>query len=263
MDDRQILGVFEGETGAMLTPYDNAPHKGVLNRSPDDLNKRVARYYDMGMQLHFHTVGDGAVRAALDALEYARERGSEEHRNLRHTFSHLGLVDPTDMPRFAELNAAASFTLAWGDTTEWTINLELPALGRERVARLYPIRSLLAAGAVVLGGSDWIYGDLDPLVSIETGITRDDAYGPISTSDFEVFDDETDELATLIDAYTINGAWQLHAEERSGSIEVGKRADMVIYDRNLFEIPTGEISEATVDLTLFDGRVVYRRPDKR
>ncbi len=111
--------------------------------------------------------------------------------------------------------------------------------------------------------SDWIYGDLDPLVSIETGITRDDAYGPISTSDFEEFGDETVDLATLIDAYTINGAWQLHAEDRSGSIEVGKRADMVIYDRNLFEIPTGEISEATVDLTLFDGRVVYRRPDKR
>ncbi len=256
-----VDGVFEGGTGALLAPYDNAPHTGVLNRTPDDLNKRVSRFYDMGMQLHFHTMGDGAVRAALDALEFARERGSEEHKSLRHTLSHVGLVDQADLPRFAALNAAASFTLVWADTSEWTINLEIPAIGRERVAKLYPIRSLLQAGAVVLGGSDWNYGDLDPLLSIETGITRDNAEGPSSSSEFEVFDSETVDLATLIDAYTINGAWQIHAEDESGSIEAGKRADLVVYDRNLFEIPPAEISEARVDLTLFDGRVVYRRPD--
>jgi hypothetical protein len=256
-----VDGVFEGGTGTLLAPYDNAPHTGVLNRTPDDLNKRVSRFYDMGMQLHFHTMGDGAVRAALDALEFARERGSEEHKSLRHTLSHVGLVDQADLPRFAALNAAASFTLVWADTSEWTINLEIPAIGRERVAKLYPIRSLLQAGAVVLGGSDWNYGDLDPLLSIETGITRDNAEGPSSSSEFEVFDSETVDLATLIDAYTINGAWQIHAEDESGSIEAGKRADLVVYDRNLFEIPPAEISEARVDLTLFDGRVVYRRPD--
>ena len=112
----------------------------------------------------------------------------------------------------------------------------------------------------MLGGRDWNYGDLDPLLSIETGITRDDPYGPSSPAVFEVFGDEMVDLATMIDAYTINGAWQVHAEDVAGSIEPGKRAELVVYDRNLFEIDASEISEAIVDLTIFDGRIVYRRP---
>ena len=254
-----VDGVVEGETAALIEPYDNVDHTGVLNHSTEDLQARVQRFYDDGMQLHFHTMGDGAARAALDALEYARSNGSEEHLALRHTLSHLGLIDPADMPRFAELNAGASFTLVWGTTDEWTYNLEIPVLGRDRVARLYPIRSVAEAGGVVLGGSDWNYGDLSPLISIEAGLTRDDPYGPESAGEFEVFGDETIDLKTLIDAYTINGAWQIRAEDIAGSIEVGKRADIVVYDRNLFEISPYEISEAQVDLTVFDGRIVYRQ----
>jgi predicted amidohydrolase YtcJ len=256
-----VDGVFEGETGSVLEPYNSVDHHGVLNYEPAALRERVARFYDLGMQLHFHTIGDRAVREALDALEFARDRGSEEHKSIRHTLSHLALISPADMPRFAELNAGASFTMVWGYTWDWTMNLEIPAIGRERVARRYPIRSVHEAGGVVLGGSDWNYGDLDPLLSIETGITRDDPFGPSSPGDFEVFGDEHVDLATMIDAYTINGAWQLHAEDTSGSIEVGKRADVVVFDRSLFEIDAPEISEANVDLTIFDGRVVYRRPD--
>ena len=255
-------GVFEGETGAVLEPYENLGHHGVLNVAPEDLRKRVARYYDMGMQLHFHTMGDAAVREALDALQFARERGSEEHRELRHTLSHLGLIDPADMPRFAALNTGASFTMVWGYTSDWTTELNIPALGRERVARFYPIRSVHEAGGVVLGGSDWNYGELDPLLSVETGITRDEPYGPTPSSGAEILGDESVDLATMIDSYTINGAWQLHAEDVAGSIEAGKRADLVVYDRDLFALPPAHISEARVALTIFDGRVVYRRSDE-
>ncbi len=258
-----VDGVFEGETGAVLEPYDNVDHHGVLNVALDALKERVARYYDLGLQLHFHTMGDAAVRAALDALEYARKRGSEEHKELRHTLSHLGLIDPADMPRFAELNTGASFTMVWGYTSDWTVNLNIPALGRERIARFYPIRSVQEAQGVVLGGSDWNYGELDPLLSLETGITRDDPFGPASPGEFEVFDDESVDLATMIDSYTINGAWQIHAEDVSGSIETGKRADIVVYDHNLFDIPAAKISEARVEVTIFDGRVVYRRSDEQ
>jgi predicted amidohydrolase YtcJ len=256
-----VDGVVEGETAALLEPYTNVDHLGILNHSTEELRSRVQRYYDAGMQLHFHTMGDGAARAALDALEFARQNGDPRHLELRHTLSHLGLIDPTDFPRFAELNAGASFTLAWGTTDEWTYQLEIPSIGKERVRRLYPIRSVAEAGGVVLGGSDWNYGDLDPLISIEVGITRDDPYGPDSAGEFKVFDDETVDLKTLIDAYTINGAWQIHAEEAAGSIEPGKYADLVVYDRNLFEIDPYEISEAQVDLTIFNGQVVYRRVD--
>jgi len=258
-----VDGVFEGETAAVLAPYEGLGHHGVLNVAPEDLKRRVAHYYDLGMQLHFHTMGDAAAREALDALEYAREHGSDEHKALRHTLSHLGLIDPADLPRFAKLNTGASFTMVWGYPTEWTYSLNIPVLGRERVARFYPIRSVREAGGVVLGGSDWNYGDLDPLLSIETGITREDPFDPASTGEFEMVSDEKVSLATMLDAYTINGAWQLQADDISGSIEPGKRADVVVYDRNLFAIPAAEISEARVELTIFDGRVVYRRPDEQ
>lgn len=253
-----VDGVVEGETAALLDPYINANHRGTLNHSTADLKARVQRFYNEGMQLHFHTMGDGGTRAALDALEFARDNGSPEHLELRHTLSHLALIDPADLPRFAELNAGASFTLAWAYTDDWTYQLEMPVLGKERVKRLYPIRSVAEAGGVVLGGSDWNYGELDPLVSIEAGITRDDPYGPASSGEFKVFASETVDLKTLIDAYTINGAWQVHAEDLAGSIEPGKRADLVVYDRNLFALDPHEISEAQVELTILDGRVVYR-----
>jgi len=211
------------------------------------------------MLIHFHTMGDRAVREALDAIEYARENGDEAYENLRHTVSHLGLVHPNDRPRFAELNTGASVTMVWAYNDKWTQNLEIPSLGLERVRSMYPIRSIQAAGGVILGGSDWNYGELDPLQSIETAITRDDPGGPTPDSEYDTLGNEHVDLATMIDAYTINGAWQIHAEDVAGSIETGKRADIVIYDRNLFEIDAYEISEARVDFTIFDGRIVYRR----
>lgn len=254
-----VDGVFEGETGATLEPYHSVDHAGPQFMTPDQLNARVMHYYDRGILIHFHAIGDRAVREALDAIEYARENGDEAYENLRHTISHLGLVHPNDRPRFAELNTGASVTMVWAYNDKWTQNLEIPSLGLDRVSNMYPIRSIQAAGGVILGGSDWNYGDLDPLQSIETAITRDDPRGPTQDSEYDILGNEHVDLATMIDAYTINGAWQIHAEDVSGSIETGKRADIAIYDRNLFEIDAYEISEALVDLTIFDGRVVYRR----
>ena len=252
-----VDGVFEGESGAVLEPYTGTEdYLGELNHDPELLKQRVQRYYDMGLQLHFHTMGDRAARVALDALASARKNGPAESRHLRHSLSHLGLIADDDMPRFAKLNAAASFTPVWGYSDEWTTNLEMPTLGRERVARLYPLRSVAAAGAVVVGGSDWNYGALDPLLSIETGVTRADPYGP---SELEQFTSEAVDLGLMIDAYTINGAWLVHKDDELGSIEIGKRADIVVYDRNLFEIDPAGISDANVELTIFDGRVVYDR----
>ena len=254
-----VDGVFEGETGATLEPYHSVDHAGPQFMTPDQLNARVMHYYNKGMLIHFHAIGDRAVREALDAIEYARENGDEAYENFRHTISHLGLVHPNDRPRFAELNTGASVTMVWAYNDKWTQNLEIPSLGLERVSNMYPIRSIQAAGGVILGGSDWNYGELDPLRAIETAITRDDPQGPTQDSEYDILGNEHVDLATMIDAYTINGAWQIHAEDVAGSIEAGKRADIAIYDRNLFEIDAYEISEARVDFTIFDGRIVYRR----
>ena len=253
-----VDGVLEGETAALVEPYIGLDHSGTLNHTSDELRQRVARYDAMGLQIHMHTIGDGAVRAGLDAIEYAREANSDNplSNDLRHTLSHLELVHPDDLGRFAELDVSASFTGVWAYPTTWITDLNLPVLGQERVERIYPIGSVHRAGAVVVGGSDWIYGSLDPLDSIEVAITRqnpDDAEGLVGNTD------ESIDLATAIDAYTSTAAWAMHQEDRVGSIEVGKRADIVVLDRNLFEIPKTEINEASVRFTIFDGEIVYRQ----
>ena len=253
-----VDGVFEGETASVIEPYHELGHRGTLNHSPDELKERVARYDSMGLQVHMHTMGDGGARAALDAIEYARGQNADasESRDLRHHLAHLGLIHADDIARFGQLNVAANFTAAWAYPTDWDLKLNLPTLGRERIDAMYPIDSVHSAGGVVVGGSDWIYGPLDPLISIEVAITRQDPNDPdglIGNTDDSV------DISTMIDAYTINGAWLMHQEDRTGSIDIGKRADIVVLDRSLFAIPATEISEASVDLTIFDGTVVYER----
>jgi predicted amidohydrolase YtcJ len=254
-----VDGVFEGETAALVDPYTGLGHNGNLNHTRAELLERVTRYDAMGLQVHMHTMGDGAVRAGLDAIEHAQEKnaGNPLSNDLRHHLSHLGLIHADDIARFASLNAAANFTGAWAYPSTWVLNLNVPVLGRERVDRMYPINSVHESGGVVVGGSDWIYGPLDPLESIEVAITRrdpNDANVPAGNTRDSI------DLATAIDAYTINVAWLMHQEDKVGSIEIGKRADIVVLDKNLFEIPPAKINETSVLITIFDGKIVYRKP---
>ena len=134
--------------------------------------------------------------------------------------------------------------------------LGTPAIGAERLLQMFPIGSVARSGGRIVGGSDYWVTSLDPLPAIEVGITRQDPHanaGPALNSN------EAVDLDTMIAAYTINGAWQMGLDDVQGSIEVGKRADLVVLDRNLFEIPPSEISEAVVLETIFDGRTVYKR----
>ena len=120
---------------------------------------------------------------------------------------------------------------------------------------MYPIASIQRAGGRVVGGSDWYVSSLNPLVAIETAVRRQD---PDARGGAVLNENERVDLATMIEAYTINGAYTASQENQVGSIETGKRADLIVLDRNLFEIPVTEINEAKVELTLFDGEVVYR-----
>ena len=256
-----VDGVLEGETAALVAPYIGLDHSGTLNHSSEELRHRVQHYDAMGLQIHMHTMGDGATRAALDAIEYAKgtNAGSELSKDLRHTLSHLALIDADDIKRFSALDVAASFTANWAYPDTWVTELNLPVLGQERVDRMYPIGSMHKAGALVIGGSDWIYGPLDPLDSIEVAITRqdpDDANALVGNTN------ESIDLAAAIEAYTRNAALAMQQEDSVGSIDVGKRADIVVLDRNLFAIPATEINEASVLFTIFDGEIVYRQSVK-
>jgi hypothetical protein len=248
-------GVLEGETAALLEPYlDASQHRGELNFEPAALADAVSRFDALGLQVHMHAIGDRAVRAGLDAVEEAQRRnGARDHR---HTMAHLQLVHPDDIPRFAALGVAADFQALWAFPDTWITGINLPAVGQARVDRMYPIGSIARAGGRIAGGSDWFVSSLNPFAAIETALLREDPAGEIAGV---LNAGERVDLATMIAAYTIEGAWLMQHERRTGSIEVGKRADIVVLDRNLFEVPPAEIGDAQVLLTLLDGSVIFEK----
>ena len=248
-----IDGVLEGETAALLDPYiGREGASGMLLRTPEALNELVAGLDSRGAQVHFHAIGDRAVRAALDAVEGAR--GANGERDNRHHISHLQLIDEQDHARFAELGVSANFQALWAYPDAYITEVNLPAVGPERVRRMYPIGSIDRAGGLIVGGSDWSVSSLNPLEAIETAVTRQDASGALEGV---LNPDERVSLETMLAAYTINSAYVMHHDDELGTIETGKLADLAVLERNLFEVPAREIGEVQVTMTLLEGEVVH------
>ena len=246
-------GSVENYTALLLEPYHiPGDGRGFPMVEPQLLKEAVTRLDAAGFQVHFHTIGDGAVRQALDAIAAARtSNGDLGHR---HHLAHLELIDPADVPRFRELGAAANFQPLWAYADDYVTQLTIPFLGPERSARLYAIGSLYRSGAVVVFGSDWSVSSANPLEELQVAVTRMDPAGG-STEPF--LPQERIALPEALAAFTINAAWVNRLEKDTGSIEVGKRADLVVLDRNLFAIPMTEIAHTRALVTLFGGRVVH------
>jgi predicted amidohydrolase YtcJ len=253
-------GVIEGGTAALLEPYltsDGAPDvergTGILNLEATRLAELVRRLDAEGFQVHAHAIGDRAIRLALDAIEAARHTNGP--RDARHHLAHVQLVDPADLPRFAALGVAANVQALWAHADGYITELTEPVLGPARSRWLYPIGSLVASGAVVVGGSDWPVTALAPLAAIQVALTRTSGADPDEPA---WLPEERAGLAEMIAAYTLAGAWLEHAEEESGSIEVGKLADFVLLERDIFTIPPAEIGSVRVLWTVLEGGEVFR-----
>jgi hypothetical protein len=245
-----IDGVLETKTAFMLEPYLDGGNFPPFY-TQDVLNDYYRRLDAMGVQVHTHAIGDAAIRAALDAYAHARQvNGPNDNR---HQIVHLQIIDPADVPRFGELGVAADFQSLWAYPDDY-ITIAKPLVGEERVNRFYPIASVQKSGGRIVGGSDWDVSSLNPLDAIETAVRRRDPWKDAGPALNEA---EAVDLATMIAAYTINAAWVMRLERLTGSIETGKRADLVVLDRNLFEVPATALNEARVLLTLMDGRTVY------
>ena len=246
-------GVIEYGTSPLLEPYaDEQYGSGEFFYEQEVVDDYFTKLDAMGLQVHVHAIGDAAVRRALDGFEAMREANGMSDN--RHQIVHLQLIHEDDRPRFAELDIGAVFQPLWAYPDPAAIELDIPMLGEERTWQMYPISSVQQAGGRIVGGSDYFVTDLDPLLAIETAITRQD---PWTNEGLVLNESERVDLATMIEAYTINGAYQMGLEAEQGSIEVGKRADFVVLDRNLFELPAAQINEAKVVMTIFDGRTVY------
>jgi predicted amidohydrolase YtcJ len=245
-------GVAESRTAYLLEPYEGGDDRGTPNFTAGRLAEIATRLDRDGFQLHFHAIGDAAVREALDAVEAARKRNGP--RDAHPQIAHLQLVDPADWPRFAALGVFADVQALWAYPAEYVMNLDVPALGAARTERMYPIGSLVKAKAPLAAGSDWPVSSMNPLEAIEVALTRREPGDPDGA---QLGASEAVDLATMIDAYTIGGAKLVGAEAEGGSIEVGKSADLVVFDRDLFAIEAEDIAQAKAVLTLFEGEVVY------
>lgn len=248
-------GVIETCTAAMLAPYTTRPtDSGILNFAPEALRALVTRLDREGFQVHIHAIGDRAIREALDALEAAR--AAHGPRDARPHIAHLQLIDAADLPRFAALGVTANFQAYWmQDNADSKVDRRV--LGPIRYEAQYPMRSLFARGARVVGGSDWPVTTLNPLDAIEIAVT----HLPLGDRRGAVYiPAERVSLARAIEAYTRNAAWLAFDEKTLGTIEVGKAADLVVLDRNLFRVPASQIHTARVRLTMIAGETVYRAP---
>lgn len=247
-------GVLEGETAALLEPYLGARggHAGVLNVPAEDLKERVVALDGQGVQVHVHAIGDRAVRVALDAFAAAREANGPSDN--RHHIAHLQLVHPDDYPRFAALGVAADFQAVWAYPDEYITDINTDQVGEDRVQRMYPIGSLERAGARIVAGSDWNVSTPNPLLATEVAVTRSD---PAGVRPGVLNANEAVSLDTMLQAYTVNGAWLMHQEQDTGQLKPGMYADLVVLERDLYEVQPGEIGEVKVLATYLEGEVVY------
>ena len=248
-----IDGVLEGQTGAILEPYLDSGSYGQLYFSQDELNNAIARFDADNTQVMTHAIGDRAVRSVLDAYQHAID--SNGMRNNKHHISHLQLIHEDDISRFSELKISANFQAAWALPDEWITEINIPELGIERVNRMYPIRSIHDSGGIIVGGSDWAVTTMNPLIAIETAVTRKD---PSNRVQGTLNENERMDLTEILKAYTINAANIMHQGHLTGSIEVGKYADLIILEDNLYEIPHEKIGEVKVMETLLEGETVFR-----
>ncbi len=249
-------GVIETGTAALLEPYLNrGESRGELNFEPDRLAKLVTRLDREGFQVHIHAIGDRAIRVSLDAHEAAQRANGV--RDARHHIAHLELIEPEDIPRFRDLGVIANFQPLWAFADPYVRDLTLVPLGPKRSRWIYPIASVLKTGATMAAGSDWPVTSLNPLEAIQVAVTR---RGPTEPEGPAFIPEEKIDLPAVLAAYTINGAYLNHEEKETGSIEVGKAADLIVLDRDLFKIPPEKIHEAKVVLTLLDGKEVFRAP---
>jgi predicted amidohydrolase YtcJ len=260
-------GVLETFTGAMIDPYlghDGSPtdNRGISFIDPKRLPGWVTRLDAAGLQPHFHAIGDRAVRECLDAVAAARSANGPS--DTRPHIAHIQVIHPDDVPRFAALDVVANAQALWAAHEDQMDVLTIPFLGPERSGWQYPFGALLRSGARLAMGSDWGVSSPDPLQAIEVAVTRSApavVEPAMHTERWEAFlPDQAISLEDAVRAYTAGSAYVNHLDGETGTIEVGKLADLTVIDRDIFERETGPIGSGRILATFVGGEPVFEDP---
>lgn len=256
-------GICENCTAAMLAPYSHLPAgadpTGLSFIEPGELAEVCSLLAHNDFHIHMHAVGDRAVRECLDGLSAAQSARTDF--DARHQIAHLDVVDPEDIPRFAELGVIANIQALWARRDTEILERKLPLLGPGRERWHFPFGSILACGGSLAMGSDWPVTDPNPLWAIHTAVHRTGSHADphaigADARTVPLVAGEAIGLRAAVDAYTIGAARAMHAESRTGSIEVGKDADLVVLDGDIEH--ADDIGMLSAQLTMVGGAVVHR-----
>ena len=252
-------GTVEARNAAMFDDYKSEPgNSGETLFTIEELTTMVTGAAGAGVDVHAHGLGDRAVSDILDAIEVARELHPDSET--RYTICHVQVIADKDIDRFAELDVIAQSSPVWAAYDVYGEDI----VTEDQFNRYWRFKDLLDVGAKLTLGSDGpatgygIWG-MRPVVQIEVGHTRQDFGSP----DRPIQPPESQRLSIeqLVRGYTIDSAYQLHMEDEIGSIEVGKKADIVILDQNIFDVDPYTIHQTEVVMTMLDGEVIYEMPD--
>jgi len=249
-------GTPDGYAVPLIEPYsDGSGRHGTGKLTPEELRDVVVAYDAEGVSVFMHSIGDASARSALDAIQAAREANGDT--GVRHKVAHLVWVHVDDMPRFASIPGVAAEISPAVTYPSAAFDGYVKYVGQERSQQLYPARSLINAGAHLGYGSDWLTMiPPSPWMPMQGFVTRTN---PDMPERGELGVDETLTLEQAIRVFTINGAYAVGADDRIGSIEEGKLADMIVLEKNLFEIEASEIRNTQVLKTILNGKLVYER----
>lgn len=248
-----VDGVIETNTAAMLAPYVNDPKtSGVPNYAPEELDRIVALLDRRGWQIFIHAIGDRGVRMTLDAFERAAKANPAPARGRRHRVEHIETIDWADVPRFGALGVIASMQPphtrlmnAPNPKGQWAGNI-----GAERQSRGWPWKSIAEGGGRLAFGSDWPVASLNPVLGVWVGLGR---------ADHGLVPNQRLTIGEMIDGYTAGSAYASFDEGAKGRLAAGQLADLVVLSRDVFSAPPASATDVQVAVTIFDGRVVYRR----
>jgi predicted amidohydrolase YtcJ len=252
-------GVMVSRTAVFLDPYlpdkehgDN--FRGTPTMDQATLNALITELDKRDISVKVHVAADGSTRMAIDAIEAARKKNGKG--GPIHTLAHAGYIAPADIPRVRQVNAAID-----ASPTVWYPGPILQAteavLGRQRANHFWPFKTFIANGVLVAGGTDWksLPDEFSELWDgIQGMVTR---RNPRAAAPGALWPEEAIDIATVIKIYTLNSAKAMRTADLTGSLKVGKSADLIVLDQNLFEVPAEKISKTKVLLTMFEGKTVY------
>lgn len=252
-------GTQEGYTAWLLEPYADKPDSIGGSPFTDDQWRQLVREVDAaGFDVHIHACGERTARTALDSIEAAAKVNPARER--RHTVAHLVYLEEPDSRRFGDLGVIAEFSANWFSADPDTVINLAARYGAPRKDNLYRVQDVLSSGGRVSLGTDWpaagYFSTYKPLDSIQIGVTRqligDPAAEVLSPADQKLT------VEQAVHANTLGAAYQLRLDGLVGSVEAGKRADLIVVDRNIFEIDPHDIHSAAVTLTMMEGEIRHR-----